>query len=107
MSKHANKEATAFAAALRKGFEQCCQAGRITAERIEALLAASEIDVCTKFGKVTIVTVRLPSGFVLVEASGSVDPANYDEEIGRLNCLSKIQHKLWELEGYRLSCANQ
>lgn len=75
----------------------------ITRSHIDALLAASEIDVCTKFEKVTVVTVKLPNGFVLVEASGAVDKANYSEEMGRKTCLDRIATKLWSFEGYQLS----
>lgn len=74
----------------------------VTQETIDQLLAGSEIHVETVFDKVTIVAVKLPSGFVLSESSGAVDPANYDEEIGKSICLDKIKDKLWELEGYRL-----
>lgn len=76
----------------------------ITRAQIDALLAASEIDVTTKFDKVTVVTVKLPNGFVLVEASGAVDKANYSEELGRKTCLDRIAVKLWSFEGYRLGC---
>lgn len=75
----------------------------ITRADIDALLARSEIDVCTKFEKVTVVTVKLPNGFVLVEASGAVDKANYSEEMGRKVCLDRVAQKLWSLEGYQLS----
>jgi len=75
----------------------------VTQARIKDLLVRSQIDVCTKFDKVTVVTVRLPNGFVLVESAGAVDPANYNEEIGRGICLQRIENKLWELEGYLLS----
>lgn len=75
----------------------------ITRAQIDALLAASEIDVCTKFDKVTVVTVKLPNGFVLVEASGAVDKANYSEEMGRKVCVDRIAQKLWSFEGYMLS----
>ena len=75
----------------------------ITQEQINTLLADSEIEVSTRFGKVTVVSVRLPHGFVLTEACGAVDPANYDEKIGRDICLGRIKNKLWELEGYALS----
>lgn len=75
----------------------------ISRDDIERLLAASEVDVCTKFEKVTVVTVKLPNGFVLVEASGAVDKANYSEEIGRRTCLDRIAQKLWSFEGYQLS----
>ena len=75
----------------------------ITRTDIDTLLANSEIDVCTKFEKVTVVTVKLPNGFVLVEASGAVDKANYNEAIGRAVCLDRIAQKLWSFEGYNLS----
>lgn len=75
----------------------------ITREQIDALMAGSDVDVCTKFEKVTVVTVRLPNGFVLVEASGAVDKANYSEEMGKRVCLDRIAVKLWSFEGYRLS----
>lgn len=75
----------------------------ITRDQIDALLAASEIDVCTKFDKVTVVTCKLPNGFVLVEASGAVSKENYSEEMGRKVCLDRIATKLWQLEGYQLS----
>ena len=54
--------------------------------------------------KGTIVTVRLPNGFVLVESSACVDPANYDHAIGYESCMKRIRDKLWLLEGYRLQC---
>lgn len=75
----------------------------ITRADIDSLIVRSEIDVCTKFDKVTVVTVKLPNGFVLVEASGAVDKANYSEEMGRKVCLDRVAQKLWSFEGYQLS----
>lgn len=77
----------------------------VTKEQIDALLAASEITASTQFEKVTVVCCKLPNGFVITEASGAVDKANYSEEIGRSVCMERITNKLWELEGYRLACA--
>ena len=54
------------------------------------------------YEKVTVVAVKLPSGFVLVESSGAVDKENYDFEIGKEICLERIQNRLWVLEGYVL-----
>ena len=75
----------------------------VTEQQIKELLAKSEIDVKTVYGKVTVVCCKLPSGFVITEASGAVDPTNYDEEIGKEICMERITNKLWELEGYALS----
>lgn len=76
----------------------------VTEARIDGILEASHIDVYTKFNKCTIVTVKLPCGFILTESSGCVDVGNYDENIGKDICLSRIKNKVWELEGYRLQC---
>ncbi|MFC6170374.1 Gp49 family protein [Loigolactobacillus jiayinensis] len=74
----------------------------ITNADIEALMNRSEIKTETVFDKVTVVSLKLPSGFVITEASGSVDPANYDADMGKQICLDRITDKIWELEGYRL-----
>lgn len=75
----------------------------VAEQQIKDLLANSEIDVMTVYEKVTVVCCKLPNGFVITEASGAVDPANYDEEIGKEICMERITNKLWELEGYALS----
>lgn len=76
--------------------------GSVTEQHIKDLMAASEKQVFTVFGKCTIVAVKLPNGFVLTESSACVDPANYDEELGVNLCIDRITDKLWELEGYLL-----
>jgi hypothetical protein len=75
----------------------------VTQEQISALIAKSEIKVETVYDKVTVVNCKLPNGFVITEASGAVDPANYDEKIGTEICMDRIINKLWELEGYALA----
>ena len=75
----------------------------VTVEQIDALLEASEITVDTVYDKVTVVCCKLPNGFVITEASGAVDPANYDVNIGKHVCMERIKNKLWELEGYALA----
>ena len=62
----------------------------------------SEFEVFTSFDKCTIVSCRLPNGFVITEFSACVDPENYDEDLGVDICISKIASKVWELEAYRL-----
>ena len=71
-------------------------------EVIDDLIARSEITVKTLFGKTTVVAMKLPSGFVLVESSSCVDPLSYDEAVGVQICKQRLENKLWELEGYRL-----
>lgn len=56
-----------------------------------------------EFGKpVTYVTVRMKNGFTLRESTTCVDPANYDENVGRQICLDKIEDRIWMLLGYAL-----
>lgn len=75
----------------------------VTKPQIYELLEKSEIKVETVYGKVTIVSCKLPNGFVITESSGAVDTANYDEKIGTEICMARIENKLWELEGYALT----
>ena len=73
----------------------------VTQAHVDAQIV--ELNVTTVFDKVTVVAARLRNGFVLVEASGAVDKANYSEAIGREICLRRIKDKIWEMEGYQLS----
>ena len=74
----------------------------VTLDQINKILLGTKFEYQTIFGKTTIASAKLPNGFVIVESSSCVDPANYDEKIGRDICREKIINKLWELEGYRL-----
>ena len=69
---------------------------------IDDLIARSEITVKTLFNKTTVVAMKLPNGFVLVESSSCVDPRGYDEAVGVQICKQRLENRLWELEGYRL-----
>lgn len=69
------------------------------AENMQDVLVRTLVD----FGKpTTYVTVRMKNGFTLRESTTCVDPANYDEEIGKETCLRKLEDKVWFLLGYQL-----
>lgn len=74
----------------------------VTPEQVNDILENSKILVQTVLEKTTIVVAVLPNGFTIVESSSCVDPANYDEEMGKEICLKRIENKVWELEGYVL-----
>lgn len=75
---------------------------KVTKEQVQAILSASKVE-DTKMGeKSTIVCVTLPNGFVIVQSSSCVDPANYDHELGKKICMQRVEDKVWELEGYLL-----
>lgn len=76
----------------------------ITKDYIEQIINKSKFRIMESFDKVTIVSMRLPNGFVITESSACVDPLNYNKEIGVSICKKRIEDKLWELEGYRLQC---
>lgn len=74
----------------------------ITEEHIAGIMENSEFEVFTSFDKCTIVSCRLPNGFVITESSACVNPDDYDENLGTDICFDKIAEKIWELEAYRL-----
>ena len=74
----------------------------VSEEHVEWIIANSEFETHTVFDKCTIVSCKLPNGFVIVESSACVSPENYDENLGEAICISKIEDKIWELEGYNL-----
>ena len=74
----------------------------ITEEYIASILENSEFEVFTTFEKCTVVSCRLPNGFVITESSACVNPENYDEDLGAEICFDRITNKVWELEAYRL-----
>jgi len=78
---------------------------KITPDYIDRLVRNSTIEIQTVFEKATVVSIQLPSGFVLTEMSACVDPANYNRELGVEICLERFKNKLWELSGYHLQHA--
>lgn len=61
--------------------------------------------VTTLGDKTTLVRAILVNGFEIVESSSCVDPANYDEEVGKDICLAKIKDQVWYLLGFLLQTA--
>lgn len=75
----------------------------VTAEQVRENMQDVIVRTLQDFGKpCTYVTVRMKNGFTLRESTTCVDPANYNEEIGKEICLRKIEDKIWFLLGYQL-----
>lgn len=74
----------------------------ITEEYIAEIMENSEFETHTAFDKCTIVSCRLPNGFVITESSSCVNPEDYDSDLAEEICFNKIADKIWELEAYRL-----
>jgi hypothetical protein len=75
----------------------------VTIEQVKENMQDVIVRTLDDFGKpCTYVTVRMKNGFTLRESTTCVDPANYDENIGKEICLKKIEDKIWFLLGYQL-----
>jgi hypothetical protein len=74
----------------------------VTQDHIYTIIGQSEIKTYRMGEKTTVVMITLPNGFVIVESSSCVDPANFDEVIGYNICMERISNKILELEGYCL-----
>lgn len=75
----------------------------VTPEQVKENMQDVIVRTLDDFGKpCTYVTVRMKNGFTLRESTTCVDPANYNEEIGKEICLKKIEDKVWFLLGYQL-----
>jgi len=75
---------------------------KVTKEQVQNIIAVSKVDSVKLGEKSTVVSVTLPNGFVIIESSSCVDPANYDHELGMKICMERVENKVWELEGYLL-----
>ena len=74
----------------------------VTKEKIKSILDETIFETKKVYDKCTVVSAKLPNGFIITESSACVDPSNYDEELGKQICIKKIEDKIWELEGYKL-----
>lgn len=74
----------------------------VTEDDVMTLLENSEFTTDTIYGRCTLVTCKLPNGFIITESSACCDKDNYDEDYGTDECMKKITDKVWELEAYRL-----
>jgi hypothetical protein len=75
---------------------------RVTIEKIQKLLNEAETEEHVFWGKVLVVSYKLPNGFTLEGVGSCVDPANFDLEIGRMIARKKVEDQMWLLEGYKL-----
>ena len=87
----------------KKAYMQVGQNNTITQENIDMFIASVQD---FKLGeKTTTVMVTLVNGFVITESSSCVDPANFNQEIGKEICMEKVKDKIWGLLGFLLQTA--
>lgn len=73
---------------------------KIPENKIDEIMDGAEYDCRTVFDCCTVVSMKLPNGYVLTEESGCVDPAEYDEQLGIALCKDALKRKVWQMEGY-------
>lgn len=79
---------------------------RLSPDDIDAFLNAGSIGVEKRGDKSTLVEVTFPTGWRDYEVSSCVDPANYDEELGKKYALENIKRRLWNSLGFVLQWAH-
>ena len=68
---------------------------------VNTILARYERSTVQHFGKcITIVSVKMPNGFVLTESSTCVHPGSFDIEIGTRACIGRLKPRVWMLVAY-------
>ena len=82
-------------------------ANRVSPEEVDEVMLASEYDVRTVFGVCTVVSMRMPNGYIITESSACVDPADYSEEVGQGICCEHLRDRVWALLGYERKLADQ
>lgn len=75
---------------------------KVSEEKIDKMLSESKKVFSKTLDKTTVVAVRLPNGFEMVESSSCVDPKAYSDEIGKEICLQRIRERLFEMESYHI-----
>ncbi len=82
-------------------------ASRVDPEEVDEVMLASDYDVRTVFEVCTVVSMRMPNGYILVEASACVDPTDYSEEVGKEICCEALRDRVWALLGYERKLQEQ
>lgn len=76
----------------------------VTIDQVKANMVDVKCTTVTLFDKpCTYVECRMKNGFTVRETTTCVDPANYDEEIGKQICLKRIEDQIWKLLGFELA----
>lgn len=76
-------------------------APRVTPEEIDAMIITEQFHV--PIGTtLTICTLTLDNGFVVIGKAGRASPANYDKGLGERLAYEDARRQVWELAGFRL-----
>jgi hypothetical protein len=81
---------------------EACPGERVTLEYIQGRIASKDFTVLPD-GTVTICNITLDNGYSVRGESACVDPANFNQEIGRHYAEKQAIDKLWPLFGFLLA----
>ena len=80
-----------------------CDGTKVTLDTVQAAIQSVRHETVELVGKPhTLTSVLMKNGFTIIETSTSVNPDNYDEEIGADVNIRKIYDKIFFLLGYEL-----
>lgn len=71
-------------------------------ENVHEMIENSQVITRTVFDRCTIVAVKLPNEYVMVESYTCANPQDFDEDLGIQICLERIRDRLLEMETYML-----
>lgn len=89
-----------------KAYFPITQNNRLTEEEINSFISSSKIHAEKRGDKSTLVEITYPNGWTDYEISSCIDPANYDEELGKAYALENIKRRLWKSLGFVLQWAH-
>lgn len=72
---------------------------RLTPEMIEDLCGCATY---FQHGTLTICVLELKNGATVTGESNVIDPANYNEDLGKQLARDAAKEKIWQLEGYAM-----
>jgi len=67
----------------------------------EALISQSQLDVHTPHEKTLILTAKLPNGYEVTVSSSTVDPVDFDDDVGMDVCMEKLKDKVIDLLAFQ------
>jgi len=70
---------------------------KVTKDQLEALIKSESYHVV---GTTTIASLELQNGFVVTGESACMNPADFDEALGKSIARGRAVDKMWPLEGY-------
>lgn len=88
---------------LNKTYMEIGENNTITQEMVDSFIIDTKV--ISIDNKTTIVHAELKNGFRITKSSSCVDPANYDEEVGKEICMEHIKNEIWAFLGFLLSTA--